>query len=95
MRRYCSLVLVMLVGWVSLPEFKVCAQDENRDSAFLLAGFAFGAHAESCQRAHCRSSLTFLRCHSGARRRREPGIQSSTHPFLLWIPGPPLRGVPE
>src|ERR1051325_7313855 len=31
--------------------------------------------------------------HSGARRRREPGIHK--HRRRLWIPGPALRAVPE
>ena len=37
-----------------------------------------------------------IRCsgHSGARRRREPGIQSSI-PTRVWIPEPALRAVPE
>jgi len=34
-------------------------------------------------------------CHSGARRRREPGIQQHRNSLFVWIPGPPLRGGPE
>jgi hypothetical protein len=33
--------------------------------------------------------------HSGARQRREPGIQMHNLTACFWIPGPALRAVPE
>jgi hypothetical protein len=59
----------------------------------LTEGFLDGFRMpDSCGLHSGRSSGT--RCHSGARRRREPGIQKQPRE-RIWIPGSPLRGAPE
>src|SRR4029077_17313210 len=54
-----------------------------------------GGHLSNAAGANKRRDCSARCRHSGARRRREPGIQKYRHSLLLWIPGPPLRGVPE
>ena len=57
----------------------------------LSATRARRSRALDCRRAAGRRRGIISSCHSGPRRRREPGIQRRPR----WIPGPALRAVPE
>jgi hypothetical protein len=66
---------------------------QNRQAADAGARLVAAAHPP---RQPASENETQGRCrHSGARRRREPGIQNRARSCCLWIPGSALRAAPE